>query len=93
MASSPETTINGFPPTAIYGRDTAPLSLRFYAGRFQRGETKRWDLAAHLLEEGAAEVERLRVTLAEVHDVLTAGVAETVQRHALLTQKIGEALR
>jgi uncharacterized small protein (DUF1192 family) len=41
----------------------------------------------------ADEIERLRAMLAEAHDVLTAGVAETVQRHALLTQKVGEALR
>lgn len=55
-----EATASRRPPTVILGRDTAAASLLFYAGEFERGETKRWDLASHLLSDAAAEIERLR---------------------------------
>lgn len=48
------------PPTTIVGRDTAAESLRFYAKRFASGKTTRWDLAGHLLDQAATEIEALR---------------------------------
>jgi hypothetical protein len=50
------TKVNGYPPTNLHATD-APAALRFYADKFAKGETKRWDLAAHLMEQAAEIIE------------------------------------
>lgn len=59
--------MSNLPPTTLKP-DTAAEALRTYAGRFADGTTKRWDLAAHLMEEAARIIElaeRQRDELAE----------------------------
>lgn len=53
------TKVNGYPPTNLHATDAA-AALRFYADKFAKGETKRWDLAAHLMKQAAEIIEDRR---------------------------------
>jgi hypothetical protein len=59
------------PPTKLHRTD-APTALRFYAERYSSGATKRWDLAAHLMEQAAdiIEASKLRPAYEQIIDLV-----------------------